>query len=53
MFDFTRPQKKKRSKMTTLAGGILDFGQPLLPKIPQSTTAASMPDLGGEAALET
>lgn len=46
MFDFTRPQKKRRSKLS-IAGSILDFGQPLLPKIPQSAMAASMPDLGG------
>ena len=46
MFDFTRPQKKRRSKLN-LEGSILDFGQPLLPKIPQSAMAASMPDLGG------
>ena len=40
LFDFTRPQIKKRRNLD-VEGGILNFGKSMLPAIPQTTQAAS------------
>ena len=45
LFDFNRPYKKRRMQMS-IEGGVLNFGKPMLPKLPQTSRAESLPEIG-------